>query len=169
MSVELLEGHLVGFPGVFCHPIEWYTAARQNVHKFRQNVNARFSGERLAPVEVPDGSTLFNVAQRLGASVGIALLSTFFIVREQARVNDTLIVYGQHVNLTWMKLSPTLAAKLAQAAVDGFHDTVWLLIGLSAFGILLALLLHDAPHFSAEKIISTKDVSVPADATWQRE
>ena len=25
MSVELLEGHLVGFPGVFCHPIERHT------------------------------------------------------------------------------------------------------------------------------------------------
>ena len=28
MSVELLEGHRVGFPGVFCHPIEWLAAAK---------------------------------------------------------------------------------------------------------------------------------------------
>jgi hypothetical protein len=49
-----------------------------------------------------------------------------------------------------------MLAKLAQAAVDGFHDTIWLLIVLSAFGILLALLLHDTPRISADRDTSIR-------------
>jgi MFS family permease len=100
--------------------------------------------ERLAPAEVPDGNTLFNVAQRLGASVGIALLSTFFIVREQLRVNEVLRTSAFTLN-SLTSLPSMLVTQLSQAAVTGFHDTIWLLIALSAFGILLAMLLHDAP------------------------
>jgi EmrB/QacA subfamily drug resistance transporter len=116
--------------------------------------------DRLTPVEVPDGNTLFNIAQRLGASVGIALLSTFFAVREQFRVNEVLHTFGFPSNSSISTLPPLVLTKLAQAAVAGFHDTIWLLIALSAFGILVALLLRDAPRASADK-----GIPVTADAT----
>jgi hypothetical protein len=39
---------------------------------------------------------------------------------------------------------PTVARdQLAQAAVTGFHDTLWLLVVVSALGLAAALLLHD--------------------------
>lgn len=120
--------------------------------------------ERLAPAEVPDGTTLFNVAQRLGASVGIALLSTFFIGREQVRVQEVLRASGFSLNSSTSTLPPPILTKLAQAAVDGFHDTIWLLIVLSVFGMLLALLLRDAPRLSADRATSVKGAPVPADA-----
>jgi predicted MFS family arabinose efflux permease len=112
--------------------------------------------ERLAPTEIPDGNTLFNVAQRLGASIGIVLLSTFFVVREQSRIYEVLKASGLALNSSTEMLPPFVLAKLAQAAVDGFHDTIWLLIVLSAFGILLALLLHDTPRISADRDTSIR-------------
>ena len=41
----------------------------------------------LTDQEVPDGNTLFNVMDRLGGSVGISLLATFFQFREQTYIS----------------------------------------------------------------------------------
>lgn len=120
--------------------------------------------DRLAPPEVPDGNTLFNIAQRLGASVGIALLTTFFIVREQFRVNEVLNALKLPSGSSISTLPPTILGKLASAAVAGFHDTIWLLIAISAFGILWALLLRDVPRSSVGK-----DAPATADATPKSE
>jgi EmrB/QacA subfamily drug resistance transporter len=107
--------------------------------------------DRLEPSEIADGNTLFNVAQRLGASVGIALLSTFFLVREQVRTSAVLQASGVAPNTSIATLPASLQAQLGDAAVAGFHDTIWLLIVLSTCGILMALLLRDAPRSSANK------------------
>ncbi len=48
----------------------------------------------LAPAEIPDGNTLFNVAQRLGGSLGIPLLGTFYALRERMRVDAALRALG---------------------------------------------------------------------------
>lgn len=120
--------------------------------------------DRLAPAEIPDGNTLFNIAQRLGASIGIALVATFFTVREHFRVQEVLRASGFSLNASTSTLPPPILTKLAQAAVDGFHDTIWLLIVLSVFGMLLALLLRDAPRLSADRATSVKGAPVPADA-----
>ena len=42
-------------------------------------------------------------------------------------------------------LPASVQAHLAQAAVTGFHDTIWLLVLLSVVGLLLAFLLRDRP------------------------
>ncbi len=102
----------------------------------------------LAPAEVPDGNTLFNVAERLGGSIGISLLITFFTLREQDRIQQVLRPLGVRLgtisanNAAGAHLPPALSAQLAQAAVAGFHDTVWLLVAISALGALAALLLR---------------------------
>jgi EmrB/QacA subfamily drug resistance transporter len=105
----------------------------------------------LAGDEVADGNTLFNVAERLGGSLGIPLLATFFVVRERLRLTEALAPYG--VNLpsalpssagaaASARLPSPLRAALAQAALTGFHDTIWLLVVLSALGMGAALLLQ---------------------------
>ena len=111
----------------------------------------------LPPEQVPDGNTLFNVAQRLGGSIGIPLLATFFAVREQARLQEALQALGISSSViepgggtnALAHLPVSVQAHLAQAAVTGFHDTIWLLVLLSGLGLLLAFLLRDRPASSA--------------------
>ncbi|MGO8946563.1 MAG: DHA2 family efflux MFS transporter permease subunit [Ktedonobacterales bacterium] len=104
----------------------------------------------LTPPEVPDGNTLFNVAERLGGSVGIALLTTFFVRSVATHINAVLAPFGIPASGLQLgggvpaNLPPAIAAQLGQAAVAGFHDTIWLLVALSALGCLAALLLRRA-------------------------
>jgi EmrB/QacA subfamily drug resistance transporter len=66
--------------------------------------------------QLADANALFNIVERVAGSFGVALMATFF----QART----VADG--------------------SAVAGFHDTVWLLVGLSGLGFLLSLLLTSA-------------------------
>jgi EmrB/QacA subfamily drug resistance transporter len=105
----------------------------------------------LTQSETADGNTLFNVVQRLGGSIGINLLATFFAVREQVRVDAVLKALGPYGGATHVgvgaasQLPAPVRVQLAQAAVTGFHDTVWLLVVLSALGLGAALLLRQPP------------------------
>jgi EmrB/QacA subfamily drug resistance transporter len=107
----------------------------------------------LPPEQVPDGNTLFNVVQRLGGSIGIPLLATFFAAREQVRLQETLQALGFSSHAVGLgggtsvlsHLPSSVQAHLAQAAVTGFHDIIWLLVLLSGVGLLLAFLLRDRP------------------------
>lgn len=100
--------------------------------------------------EIADGNTLFNVAERLGGSIGIPLLATFFVVREQIRLDDVPRALGIPGGASALgggassaHLSAALKAQLGQAAVMGFHDAIWLLITLSALGFIAALALRE--------------------------
>jgi EmrB/QacA subfamily drug resistance transporter len=100
----------------------------------------------LGPAELADGTTLFNVAERLSGSVGIALLATLLQQREQIRVTEALaalhIPAGGLSQAAGAALPPALRSRLAEAAVQGFHDTILALVALAFVGMLLALLLR---------------------------
>jgi EmrB/QacA subfamily drug resistance transporter len=83
---------------------------------------------RLRGPDVADGSTLFNVVQRVAGSFGIGLLATLFAQRVQERVAAAAV---------------RTPAGLRDAAVAGFHDVVWALVAVSALGVLVALLVRD--------------------------
>ena len=83
---------------------------------------------RLRGPDVADGSTMFNVVQRVAGAFGIGLLATLFGQRVQERVATAAL----HT-----------PAALRDAAVAGFHDVVWALVAVSALGVLVALLVHD--------------------------
>jgi len=118
----------------------------------------------LTPAEVPDGNTLFNVAQRLGGSLGIPLLGTFYALRQRMRVDAALralglpVASGGHTGLgtAGAHLPAPVRERLTEAAVAGFHDTIWLLVAVAALGVGAALLLCDrtpttvAPPLAAE-------------------
>src|SRR5215472_14925474 len=114
----------------------------------------------LSRAESADASTLFNVIQRLGGSFGIGLLASMYAVRSTSRVGDALKVVRE-----------SGASRIGRAAVENalgaaFHDVVWALVGVSALGILLALLLGARP-FAALLGYSppaTTDATTPADA-----
>jgi EmrB/QacA subfamily drug resistance transporter len=120
----------------------------------------------LTSAEVADANTLFNVAQRLAGSVGISLLATFFQTREHWRVDEVLRGLGVAPNLLEQTPGNAVSAslgsvplvvreQLAQAAVAGFHDTIWLLIVLAGLGLLASMAL---PARQAEQE-TTVDVS----------
>lgn len=81
---------------------------------------------RLRGPDVADGSTMFNVVQRVAGAFGIGLLATLFAQRVQERV----------------AAAHSLAAA-RDAAVAGFHDVVWALVAVSLLGVLVALLVRD--------------------------
>ena len=83
---------------------------------------------RLRGPDVADGSTLFNVVQRVAGSFGIGLLATLFA----QRVGERTAAAAQHT-----------PAALRSASVAGFHDVVWALAAVSALGVLVALLVRD--------------------------
>jgi len=68
----------------------------------------------LSQAELADANTLFNVGQRLGGSVGVSLLATYFSLRATAR----------------------------GSALAGFHDTIAIAVGVGAVAFLFALLLR---------------------------
>lgn len=102
--------------------------------------------EGLPASEVPDANTLFSVAQRLGGSLGIPLVVTFFQVRERLHIDSALRQAGLHAsNLSQTSghtLPPAARDLLARAAASGFHDTIGLLIVVSSLGCLAAAFLR---------------------------
>jgi hypothetical protein len=100
----------------------------------------------LAPSDVPDANTLFSVAQRLSGSIGIPLVVTFFQVRERLHTGSALRQLGLHASslshTSIHTLRPAARDLLARAAMSGFHDTIALLIVVSALGCVAAGLLH---------------------------
>jgi hypothetical protein len=104
--------------------------------------------------EVADGSTVFNVAQRLAASFGIGLLATFFAIRVTSRVQDALRSFGVpapsggtalggSVSGSLAKAPPPLRAAIDAALASAFHDVVWALVAVSAVGLVLALFIRE--------------------------
>jgi EmrB/QacA subfamily drug resistance transporter len=87
----------------------------------------------LSDHEVPDGNTLFNVMDRLGGSVGISLLATFFQVSEQSYAS-TLAAAASSL--------PLSSSQLTEAALHAFKDTILLLTAVAFVGLLLAMALR---------------------------
>ncbi|HEY3422799.1 MAG TPA: DHA2 family efflux MFS transporter permease subunit [Methanocellaceae archaeon] len=103
----------------------------------------------LRPEEASDGNTLFNVAQQLGASIGISAAATIFQTQAIGYVGQVLAV--NHINAGPIHIggSGSALSKLPAAMLDqintaifhGFHDTVLVLVGLALIGVLLSLFL----------------------------
>lgn len=114
----------------------------------------------LSAGELADSNTLFNVAQRLGGAVGIAALATFFQQREQLHVGQVLQGLGVDPGSLGQgaggarggvaALPPEVRTQLAQAALSGFQDTIWLLVILSLVGCAAALLLRSRSREQAD-------------------
>ncbi len=122
----------------------------------------------LTPAETADGNTLFNVAERLGGSIGIAVLITVFTLREHDRVRQALAHLTNPLGSQGLsagsiaQLPPAVRALLAQSALAGYHDTIWLLTGISALGLLATLLLRDRarPATSPSAIEESREMLV---------
>jgi EmrB/QacA subfamily drug resistance transporter len=104
--------------------------------------------------EISDGNTLFNVFQRLGGTLGVSLLSTFLELREEYHIGQVLSALGisgasigssmsqNTSNSLFASLPLAIRTQIANAAVDGFRDTVVILILVSLVGLALAKFLR---------------------------
>jgi EmrB/QacA subfamily drug resistance transporter len=81
----------------------------------------------MPPNQLADANTLFNVGQRLGGSVGVSLLATYFTARVSAHAASMA--------------GPGRSGRVP-AALDGFHDTIWLGVGVAVVAVLFALPLR---------------------------
>ncbi len=97
--------------------------------------------------QLADANTLFNVGQRLGGSLGVGLLATFFTLRVTAHVRTVLGPAAPALGSGAGSIADAPAAlrpRLAGAAVAGFHDTIWIGVAIAAVGVGCALLLKPA-------------------------
>ncbi len=106
--------------------------------------------------EAVDATTLYNVSERLGGATGVALLSTFLQARETDHMNQAVKAFrlsragsgaGSHTGLS---VSEAVRAQLIHAAVQGFHDTFWLLAAIAFVGFLGTLFLHSSGRPEAQ-------------------
>jgi hypothetical protein len=98
----------------------------------------------LDPSQLADANALFNVGQRLGGSIGVSLLATFFSLRVGTYVTAVVGSAGARSSLGSLSAAPpAIRAKLAGAAVHGFHDTILVAVGVAVVGLVCALFLRD--------------------------
>jgi hypothetical protein len=113
--------------------------------------------------KLADANTLFNVGQRLGASLGVGLLATFFAVRVKARVVAVLGPGAAALGAGSGSIAQAPAAlrpRLAGAAVAGFHDTIWVAVAIASVGVVCALFLRPTAITAAD----WSDAGAPARA-----
>jgi EmrB/QacA subfamily drug resistance transporter len=96
----------------------------------------------MSPNQLADANTLFNVGQRLGGSIGVSLLATFFAVRVSTHV-ERIVGPGHAGGVGSLADAPAmLRPRLADAALAGFHDTIWAAVAVAALGAVFALFLR---------------------------
>lgn len=103
----------------------------------------------LPAAQVPDGNTVFNIVDRISGAVGIALIVTFFQLRERVMITSAL-AHFRHLHkapssVDMTTLPPAARAVLSRAATAGLHDVVWLIAALSVVGLLMTLGISREP------------------------
>jgi EmrB/QacA subfamily drug resistance transporter len=97
--------------------------------------------------QLADANTLFNVGQRLGGSLGVGLLATFFTLRVVTHVKAVLGTAAAGIGQGAGSIAdapPQLRPRLAGAAVAGFHDTIAVAVTIALAGLVCALFLRPA-------------------------
>jgi EmrB/QacA subfamily drug resistance transporter len=95
--------------------------------------------------DLAHANTLFNVGQRLGGSIGVSLLATIFSLRVGDHVRAALGGHPLPGGSTVGSLADVPAAFrpiVTDAALRGFHETIWAAAAVALLGVLGALLLR---------------------------
>jgi len=101
----------------------------------------------LPPDRIPDGTTVFNIVERVAGTVGIGLLVSLFADREKAHVQA--VARQHHLSsaqvltaVNHLANASTMTHVIQNAETSGFHDVIGVIAGLSLLGLLLALALR---------------------------
>jgi EmrB/QacA subfamily drug resistance transporter len=96
--------------------------------------------QTLTPPQVPRASTAINIVQRIGGSIGTAMVAV--ILEHQIRVQ----VHGLSGGLSAADSAPPSAvAKVAQPLATAFGNTFWWVLALTLAALVPALLLSRSP------------------------
>ena len=97
---------------------------------------------------IPDGTTVFNIIQRVGGTLGIGLLVSLFTMREEAQVQA--VARQHHLSSAQVLTAvnhPAHASAVARVVQNaetlGFHDVIGAIAGISMVGFLLAVAIRD--------------------------
>lgn len=98
--------------------------------------------------QVPDGTTLFNIVERVGGTLGIGLLVSLFTAREKARMQKVVL----HLHLSSAQVlaavnhprhaSAGVVHFVQSAETAGFHDVIAVIAGISLVGLVLAMAMQ---------------------------
>jgi hypothetical protein len=124
----------------------------------------------LSRSQLADANTVFSVAQRLGGSIGVSLMASYFAVRVDIHAEG---VFGSSYALDGVgslaDAPPGLRVQLANASLAGFHDTMRLIAAIAAVAVVFALFLRPSKARSdsgAEPAhTAVADVSAPRHET----
>ena len=109
--------------------------------------------QALTPPQVPRASTAINIVQRIGGSIGTAMVAV--ILEHQISMQ----VHGLSGGLSAVdSLPPSMVAKVAPPLATAFGNTFWWVLGLTVLALIPALLLSRQP---AGRV--TGAASVPVD------
>ena len=96
--------------------------------------------QTLAAPQVPRASTAINIVQRIGGSIGTALVAV--VLEHQISVQ----VHGLTGGLSAASTAPAaIVAKVAQPLATAFGTTFWWVLGLTVLALVPALLLSRVP------------------------
>jgi len=96
--------------------------------------------QTLRPSQVPRASTAINIVQRVGASIGTALVAV--VLEHQISVQ----VHGLSGGLSAVdSAKPAVVAKVAQPLATAFGNTFWWVLAMTALALGPALLLARVP------------------------
>ncbi len=96
--------------------------------------------QALAAPQVPRASTAINIVQRVGGSIGTALVAV--VLEHQISVQARGLAGGLSAADT---APPSVVAKAAQPLATAFGNTFWWVLALTVFALVPALLLSRAP------------------------
>ena len=95
--------------------------------------------QTLAAPQVPRASTAINIVQRVGGSMGTALVAV--VLEHQISVQ----VHGLTGGLTGALAAPRAAVRYAQPLAHAFGNTFWWVVAMTAVSLIPALLLVRGP------------------------
>ena len=104
--------------------------------------------QTLAAPQVPRASTAINIVQRVGGSIGTALVAV--VLEHQISVQ----VHGLGGGLTGAATAPpSTVAKVAQPFATAFGLTFWWVVGMTLVALVPALLLVRTPAGGREAAV----------------
>jgi EmrB/QacA subfamily drug resistance transporter len=118
--------------------------------------------------DLAHANTLFQVGQRLGGSLGVSLLATLFSLRItdhlRAALGPAASALASHSAGSLADAPAPIRPAVTAAALDGFHDTIWVAAALTVLGVIGALLLRGPKPSGTAAVKTDGRVTVGAEA-----
>jgi EmrB/QacA subfamily drug resistance transporter len=111
--------------------------------------------------QVPKASSALNAIQRIGGSVGVAMLSTYLTHQMITGLQDAGIRTGSRAGLGALEsVPPAMSEKLAPVLAEAFGNTYWLALAMLCVMFVLSLFL---PRHGTDEALARSGSNQPAE------